>query len=74
MSSEDYFELKYNEEVYELFNEFKGIFDHYQVHYKNKNNHMDFLYFIMNSVTIHYNDDSEEEEEEAFTYEKKYKI
>ena len=73
MSSEDYFELKYNEEINELFNGFKGILDHYQVHYE-ENNHMDFLYFIMNSITIHYNDECDSSDEETHVYEKKYKI
>ena len=72
MSSEDYFELKYNEEINELLNECKDLLNYYQVpHYKN--DHMDFLYFIMDSVHIHYNDDSDSESENEYSNEIKYK-
>jgi len=74
MSSEDYFELKYNEEINELLNECKELLNHYQVTLSKKNDHMDFLYFIMNSVIIHYNESESDSEDDDYLNEKKYKI
>jgi len=72
MSSEDYFELKYNEEINELLNECKDFLNYYQVPHC-KNDHMDFLCFIMNSVHIYYDDDDDSESENDYSNEIKYK-
>ena len=70
-SEEDLFELKYLEEISELFNEFKGMDNYYGLSLL-KNNYCEFFEFIKKIVIICEFSDEEDEmsEPEEITYEK----
>ena len=69
-SEEDLFELKYLEEISELFNEFKGMDNYYGLSLL-KNNYCEFFEFIKKNVIIcEFSDEDEMSEPEEITYEK----
>ena len=57
---QDYFELKYLEEINELFNEIKDVNDYFNLRLLDHKNFIDFYDFIQGNVTIcdMYNDES----------------
>ncbi len=71
-SEEDLFELKYLEEISELFNEFKGMDNYYGLNLF-KGNYCEFYEFIKKNVIIYEFSEDEEDnisEPELINYEK----
>ena len=62
-SDEDYFELKYLEEISELFEEFKWIDNYHSVNIF-QDDYCDFLDFIKNKVVIYEFSDEEDNDED----------
>ena len=69
-SEETLFELKYLEEISELFNEFKGMDNYYGLNLLKKN-YCDFFEFIKKNIIIYeFSEEEEMSEPEEITYEK----
>ena len=60
----EYFELKYLEEINELFNEFKEINKYYNLSFLENQNYCEFYDFIYKNIYIHILEDEIDSEEE----------
>lgn len=60
MSSEDYFDLKYNEDIFLIFNQHINYLNYHNIYTKH-NNHMDLYDFIYNNVIIDYDNDNDQD-------------
>ena len=63
MSSEELFNLKYNENIYNLFQQHIQYLNYNNIYTKHKD-HMDLFYFIYEHCHVHYDTDSSDEENE----------
>ena len=61
-TNKDFFELKYLEEISELFNELKGMDNYYGSNLFDNNNYTDLFEFIENHIIICENDILSEED------------
>ena len=61
MSSEELFDLKYNETINELFQEHIQYLNYHDIYTKNTN-HMDLFDFIYEQCHIHYDTDDSDDE------------
>ena len=61
MSSEELFNLKYNEKIYELLQKHIQYLNYYNIYTKHKD-HMDLYDFIYEKCHVHYDTDSSDEE------------
>ena len=60
----EYFELKYLEEINELFNDFKEINKYYNLSFLENQNYCEFYDFIYKNIHIHILEDEIDSEEE----------
>lgn len=67
MSSEDYFDLKYNEDIFLIFNQHIKYLNYHNIYTKH-NNHMDFYDFIYNNIIIDYDNESDIESDNDDNY------
>lgn len=74
MESEDYFNLKYNEDIFTIFNENINYLNYHNIYTKHTN-HMDLYDFILNNITTVYDEDCDiDSDQDDFIFDSKFKM
>mgnify|MGYP006104627115 CR=1 FL=1 len=74
MESENYFNLKYNEDIFTIFNQNINYLNYHNIYTKHKN-HMDLYDFIFDKITTDYDNDYDiDSDSDDFPADSKFKM